>query len=96
MAETETHVAKSVAKLEARLHLWSTKFDELVAKASVAGQQAQIDSRKQLDELKSKLAVAQTKLDEAKAAGSEKWKILESGVERAWQELEETFKKLVH
>jgi hypothetical protein len=96
MSKIESHVDESVSKLEARLKLWSAKLEEVLAKANVAGQQAKIDSRKQLDELKSKLAVAQSKLDEAKAAGSDKWETLKQGVENTWQDLEDTFKKLVH
>ena len=78
----------NLSKLEAQLKTWRAKLDELVAKANVAGQQAQIDSRKQLEELKSKLEVARSKLDEAKAAGIGKWETLRQGVERTWQELE--------
>jgi hypothetical protein len=89
-------IESNVSKLEAQLKLWGAKLDEVLAKANVAGQQAKIDSRKQLDELKSKLAVAQSKLDEVKAAGNEKWETLKQGVERTWQDLEETFKKLVN
>jgi hypothetical protein len=92
----ETHIDKNLSKLEAQLKLWGAKLSEVMAKANVAGQQAKIDSRKQLDELKAKLAVAQSKLDEAKAAGSEKWETLKQGVEHTWQELEGAFKKLVH
>ena len=96
MATTESIVDKNLSKLESQLKLWAAKFDEVVAKANVAGQQAKVDSRKQLDELKSKLQVAQSKLDEAKAAGVEKWETLKQGLERSWQELESAFKKLVH
>lgn len=96
MATVETPIDKHLSKLEAQLELWAAKVNEIVAKANVAGQQAKIDSRKQLDDLKSKLQVAQSKLDEAKAAGVEKWAILKQGVERSWQELESAFKKLVH
>jgi hypothetical protein len=96
MATTESFVDKNLSKLESQLKLWAAKFDEVVAKANVAGQQAKVDSRKQLDELKSKLQVAQSKLDEAKAAGAEKWETLKQGLERSWQELEGAFKKLVH
>jgi hypothetical protein len=87
--------ADNLSKLEAQLKTWTAKLDDLVAKANAAGQQAKVDSRKQLDELKSKLEVARSKLDEAKAAGIGKWETLRQGVERTWQELEATFKKLV-
>ena len=66
-----------------------------IASGNVSGQQAKIDSQKQLDQLNSKLQEAQSKLDEAKAAGSEKWETLKGGVEKTWQELEDGFKKLV-
>jgi hypothetical protein len=88
-------IESTVGKMDAQLKLWGAKLNELLAKANVAGQQAKIDSRKQLDELKSRLEVAQAKLDEAKAAGNEKWETLKHGVERTWQDLEETFKKLI-
>lgn len=96
MSTIESHIEKNVSKLEAQLKLWNAKLSEVLAKANVAGQQAKIDSRKQLDELKSKLEGAQSKLDEAKAAGSEKWDTLKQGVERTWQDLEDAFKKLIH
>lgn len=88
-------IESGIARMEAQLKLWGAKLDELLARANVANQQAKIDSRKQLDELRSKLEVAQGKLDEARAAGNEKWGLLKHGVERTWQDLEETFKKLI-
>jgi multidrug resistance efflux pump len=96
MGTMESMVDKNIAKMEAQLKLWGAKFSELMAKANVDGQQAKIDSRKELDELKSKLEVAQSKLDEAKADGKEKWEVLKQGVEHTWAEIESTFKKLVH
>jgi hypothetical protein len=96
MTTTGTHVDKGLSKLEAQIDLWSAKVNELLAKATVASEHAKIDSRKQLEELKAKLAGARTKLDEAKAAGSDKWETLKHGLERTWHELEDTFKQLVH
>ena len=95
MGNVESHVDKTLSKLEAQLKLWGDKLHESIAKASVAGQQAKIDSRRQLDELKSKLEAARSKLDEAKAAGNEKWEAFKQGIEHTWQELEGAFKKLV-
>jgi multidrug efflux pump subunit AcrA (membrane-fusion protein) len=96
MSTMESHIEKNVSKLEAQLKLWNAKLGEVVAKANVAGQQAKIDSRAQVEELKAKLERAQSKLDEAKAAGSEKWDALKQGVEHIWDDLEDAFKKLVH
>jgi len=81
-------------KMEARLRQWGAKIDELVAKAEEAGAEAKIDHRKRIDELRGKYQAAQSKLDELRAAGSEKRAIFEAGVESAWSELEAAFKKL--
>jgi uncharacterized protein involved in exopolysaccharide biosynthesis len=88
-------VDENLPKLEARLDLWRAKAKKAIASGNVSGQQAKINSQKLLDQLNSKLQEAQSKLDEAKAAGSEKWETLKGGVEKTWQELEDGFKKLV-
>ena len=96
MGTIESNVDKTVSKLEAQLKLWSAKFNELAAKIEVAGQEAKIDARKRVDDMKAKLKVAQAKLDEAKAAGEDKWDKFKSGVEASWKELEGAFQKLTH
>jgi hypothetical protein len=95
MTTTETSMDKNLSRLEAQLEVWSGKLHELLSRATAAGQQARVDSKKQFDELKGRLEVARTKLDEARAAGSEKWEVFKDGVERAWDELEATFKKMM-
>jgi predicted nucleic acid-binding Zn-ribbon protein len=96
MTTTEPHNEKDLSKLKAQLELYSAKLDAALAKAKDAGEQAKIDSRRQLDALKSKLEDARSKLEDAKAATGEKWETLKHGVEQTWQELERTFEKLVH
>ena len=88
-------VDENLSKLEAQLDLWKAKIRKGIATGDVSGQQAKIDSQQQLDRLNSKLQEAQSKLDEAKAAGSKKWDTLKDGVEKTWRELEDAFKKLV-
>ena len=83
-----------VGKMETQLRQWGAKLDELVVKAEGAGTEAKADYRKRIDDLKAKHQVAQAKLDELKAAGSEKWETLKAGVESAWNELDVAFKKL--
>jgi len=96
MGTIGTSIDTTVTKLEDRLELWGVKLNELVAKAEVAGQEAKIDARKHLDDLKAKLADARAKLDDAKAAGGETWEKFKVGVEHSWKELEGAFHKLTH
>ncbi len=95
MTNKESHVDRTLVKLEEQLELWNGKLNEFIAKASDAGQQAKVDSRRHLDELKSKLEGARSKLAEAKAAGSETWATLKADLEHTWKDLEGAFKKLV-
>jgi hypothetical protein len=96
MGTIESSVDKTVLKLEDQLKLWGAKLNELAAKVDVAGHEAKIDARKHLDDMKAKLKVAQSKLEEAKAAGGDKWDKFKSGIESSWKEVEGAFEKLVH
>ncbi len=96
MSTLTTSIDRTVSKLEDQLKLWGAKLNELVAKAAVAGQETKVDARKHLDDVKVKLADARAKLDEAKAAGGDKWDKFKSGVEHSWKELEDAFHKLAH
>ena len=96
MGAIESNVDKTMSKLENQLKLWGAKLTELAAKVEVAGQETKIDARKRLDDMKAKIKVAQAKLDEAKAAGGDKWDKFKSGIESSWKELEGAFHKLTH
>lgn len=95
MPTLESTIDKSIAKMDAQLTLWNAKLGELIAKGKVAGHEAAEDARERLDELKAKLAVAQTKLDEAKAARSRQWEEFKASIEGAWKQAETAFKKMV-
>ena len=82
-----------VGKMETQLKLWGARLDQVLAKAEKAGSELSAERRKRVDELKAKYQAAQTRLAEAKAAGSEKWEVLKTGIESAWRELEAAFKK---
>jgi hypothetical protein len=84
----------NLGKFETQLKQWGAKLDEFVAKADRAGTTARIDNRKRIDDLRAKCQAAQSRLDELKAAGNDKWETLKIGVERAWSELEIAFKKI--
>jgi uncharacterized protein YaaN involved in tellurite resistance len=85
---------ENVGKLESQLKQWGARLDEFVAKTDKAGTTARIDNRKRIDDLRAKYQAAESKLDEVRTAGSEKWETLKTGVERAWNELDVAFKKL--
>ena len=84
----------NAGKMEAQLGRWGVKLDRLIAKAEATGTGVKIDYRRGVEDLKAKYKVAQSKLDESKAAGSAKWGILKTGLEAAWNDLETAFKKL--
>ncbi|MDD5224852.1 MAG: hypothetical protein PHE84_12780 [bacterium] len=80
-----------VDKMEAQLRLWTAQIDGLADKAKKTGAQAKIEYLQSIDDLKAKRAVAQAKVDEFRAAGSEKWGEFKAGIERAWDDLEGAF-----
>jgi len=84
----------NVDKMEAQLKQWAAQIDVLVEKAGKAGAQAGIEYRLSIDDLKAKRVIAQAKVDEFKAAGSEKWEGFKAGIERAWSDLEDAFREL--
>ena len=92
METMETHLAR----LETKLVQWGARLDELMDNVEEAGADAAIARRKRIDELKAKHKLAKAKLDELKAAGSDKWETFKSGVESAWHELDVDFKKLTN
>jgi hypothetical protein len=80
--------------METQLRQWGARLDQLIAQTEKAGAQVNAERRKRVDELKAKYQAAQSKFGELKAAGSEKWDTLKTGVETAWSDLEAAFKKL--
>ena len=85
----------NVEKMEAQLKLWAERIDGLAAaKTEKFGTKSKIEYQLSIDDLKIKRVMAQTKVDEFKAAGSEKWEEFKAGIERAWSDLETTLSEL--
>jgi len=87
-------VGQEVGKIEMRLRQLGTKLDKLVAKADEAGSEAKAEYRAQIDHIKEKHTMVQTKLTAFRAAGGQKWDNFKLGVETAWHDLENAFKAL--
>ena len=96
MGTIEKSVDKNIEKMQAQLVEWGAKIDELATSAEKAGAEAKADTKKRLSDLKEKRAAAQAKLDELKAAGSDKWASFKVGMETTWKDLESAFKELTH
>jgi hypothetical protein len=70
-------------KIEAQLKEWSTKINELKAKAEKATADKKIELHKIIDDLRVKKEEAQKNLQEIKAAGAETWEKLKSKTDKA-------------
>jgi hypothetical protein len=81
----------SVQQMEAQLQLWSLQIHDLVARTQVAGARTRFDDLLHIDELKALYAIAQSKLDEFKAAGSADRAQLGADLRKAWHELSAAF-----
>jgi ElaB/YqjD/DUF883 family membrane-anchored ribosome-binding protein len=89
-------VVAHVEKIEAELKQWAVKLDELMAKAGQATAETKAEYRLQLQDLKAKHRIAQTKLGELKASHKDRWDTFTSGVEGAWRDFEVAFQKLLN
>ncbi|MFH1807499.1 MAG: hypothetical protein ABIJ09_02045 [Pseudomonadota bacterium] len=83
-----------IDRLETQLKHWGETLDALVAKVDAAGADATFVRRRHVSDLQAKYHSAQLKIDELKAAGSEKWQTLRGGVDSAWKDLEHAFKDM--
>jgi hypothetical protein len=84
----ESSVEKSIERMEAQLKMWDAKLAELMAKGQVASREARSNSRKRMDQVKSKLEAARARLAEVKKASSTGWESLQAGLEKAWNQAE--------
>jgi hypothetical protein len=82
---------EKIGKMEGQLKNWGAKLDELVAKAEKADNDAKSKMYQQIDQLKDKYHGAQTKLEDVKKGGIEKWEGFKTGVETAWKDVEKAF-----
>lgn len=89
-------VAAKVARMEADLKSWGARLHKLRLQDHTAGSQPYLDYHKRLDDMEARCDAAETKLDELKAAGSTQWETLRNGIETAWGEVEDAFRRLAN
>jgi hypothetical protein len=89
-------VDANVGTMEGELKRWAAKLGELRSRGHTVGGELNLDYHQRLDEMEAKYDAAETKLDELKTAGSARWETFRSGIESAWGELEDAFRKLTN
>ena len=78
-----------VRKMHSKLDIWSAEIDKLSAKADQVGADARVEYHKHIDELRTRKAAAQKRLDELRQTGEGAWEDLKAGVEMAWDAIGE-------
>jgi hypothetical protein len=89
---------EDIRQMAAELERWGTQVDELVATTVAPGVGARIDFHEGVDDVRTKdvrtkYEIARARFDELKTAGSAKWGMFKSSIERAWNDLEGAFEK---
>jgi len=82
-------------KLDAQLQQWSTKVDELKAKADQANTETQLEYYEQIEELRFKQAAAYAKLQELRDTEERSWRELKPGLEHALDNFKSSVEKAV-
>jgi uncharacterized coiled-coil DUF342 family protein len=81
-----------IQKLHARLDEWNAEIDKLKSKADKAEAESRIEFQKQIENLRQRRQEAEKKVDEVRAAGEWAWEDLKSGVQLAWDAMEQALK----
>ena len=84
-----------IEKLEAQLEEWDAKIDLLKAKSKKTKAEAKIEYCNKIETLQHKYKEMQTKLYNLKTATGEAWEDIKTGVEKAVDELKDTFDKVL-
>jgi uncharacterized membrane protein len=85
-----------LGNMEAELMRWSAKLEELRAKTPAAGSETKFDYRQRVDDMREKYEAAEQKLGALKAAGSAERETFRDGVESAWSELADAYRRLAN
>jgi uncharacterized coiled-coil DUF342 family protein len=77
-------------KVHARVDRWSAEISRLEAAARESTANAKLEYLRQVDGLRQKRDEVLEKLAEIRSASTEAWEELKDGVERVWQDIDNT------
>ncbi len=81
-----------IEKMKAQLDSWNASIEKLEAQARNAEADAKIKYREQIAELKKRREEAREKLAELREASEGAWHDLQSGIDHAWDAMEQAIK----
>lgn len=81
-----------IQKLHARLDEWNAEIDKLKAKADKVEAESRIEYQNQLEYLRQRRNEAEEKVAEVRTAGEGAWEDLKSGVQLAWDAMDQAIK----
>jgi DNA repair exonuclease SbcCD ATPase subunit len=76
-------------QLKARLREWQAQIEVFRARADQAEAEQKIAYREEIDSLQQRKQGLQQKLEELQESGGAAWDDIKTGVDRAWQELDD-------
>lgn len=72
-------------KMQAKIDEWTAELSQLKAKAKGASADAQLEMRRKIDNLESRLSDGHKKLNESADASGSKWDSLKESVSKWWE-----------
>lgn len=81
-----------VQKMHAKLDEWNADIDKLKAKAENAKAESRLEYQKEIETLEQKRNEVEEKLAEVSRSSEGAWEDLKSGIQSAWDSMEEAFK----
>lgn len=79
-------------KLQAQLDKWNAEIERLKAKADDAQADAQMEYLKQVEELRAMQESVYQQMTELRNASNESWKDIKTGIDSAWNALDQSIK----
>ncbi len=74
-----------IESLHRKIDAWNSEIDKLSAKKSKLEAESKLELQKQIDSLKSRRSEMELQLEHLKTTGAEAWEDVKSGVDLAWE-----------
>ncbi|MEX0924161.1 MAG: hypothetical protein WDZ84_15450 [Rhodovibrionaceae bacterium] len=82
-----------IKRLQVQMEEWENEIERLRIKADKASADAQIEYRKQLEELRKRQDEMQAQYEKLNRAGNDAWSDVRDGADKAWMEFDAAIKR---